>query len=421
MTARGALRLALYHDLPSGGAKRMLVEQVRRLRARGHRVDAFVPATADETFLPLAPHVDNLTILPRIAPPNREAMLRGRPSFGDLARWAAVFHDTRATDRRAAAAIDSGGYDLVLVHGSQWTQAPWLLRYLRTRSLYMCQEPLRAAHERGVVGPLLRVVLRQTLGRIDRVNCRAATVVAANSRYSAGRVEAIYGRPAHVIYPAVDAARFHPERGGAGDVLLTVGALHPLKGHDFLIRAIGDVPPENRLPLVIIADRARDREAARLQDLASRSGVALEVRYRVPDEELVTWYARARLVLYAAHREPFGLVPLEAMACGRPVLAVAEGGMLETIVDGRTGFHAPRDEPAFAWRILELLSDPNRCQAVARAGLRAAREQWTWERSVDAFEDLCHVAVGRSSSRYSLHAQYPAGAAGGLARARATP
>jgi glycosyltransferase involved in cell wall biosynthesis len=415
------LRLAVYHDLPSGGAKRMLVEQVRRLRARGHYIDAFLPATADEIFLPLAPHVEKLTMFPRMAAPNREAMLRGRPSPADLARWAAVFWDTRVADRRVAGAIDRGGYDLVLVHGSQWTQAPWLLRYVRTPTLYMCQEPLRAAYEPGIVGPLLRGLLRHTLGRIDRANCRAATTVAANSRYSAGRLEAIYGRAAHVIYPAVDATRFRPMRSGTGDVLLTVGALHPLKGHDFLIRAIGEVPTENRLPLVIIGDRARDREAARLQALAIRSGVALQLHYRVSDEELVAWYARARLVLYAAHREPFGLVPLEAMACGRPILAVAEGGTLETIVDGKTGFHAPRDEPAFAWRILELLADPDRCEAVARAGLGAARERWNWERSVDAFEQLCHETVRRSSSDYRFNAQFSAGTTGGVARARAMP
>jgi glycosyltransferase involved in cell wall biosynthesis len=413
------LRLAIYHDLPSGGAKRMLVEQVRRLRARGHLVHAFLPATADERFLPLAEYVDRLTTFPRLAPPNRDAALRGRPSPRDLARWAGVLWDTRATDRRIAASIDSGGYDLALVHASQWTQAPWLLRYLRTPSLYMCQEPLRAAYEPGIVAPLLRVVLRHTLGRIDCTNCRHATVVAANSRYSAGRIRAIYDRGAQVIYPAVDVTRFQPTGAGASDVLVTVGALHPLKAHDFLIRSIAELAPDRRLPLVIVSDRAREEESARLQALASELGVRLEFRYRVSDDELVEWYGRARLVLYAAYREPFGLVPLEAMACARPVLAVAEGGMLETIVDGQTGFHAPRDVQAFGTRLGELLADPERCERVGRAALSRTREQWTWERSVDAFEELCHASVGRSSSGYNLHTWPPGG--GALARARALP
>jgi glycosyltransferase involved in cell wall biosynthesis len=148
----------------------------------------------------------------------------------------------------------------------------------------------------------------------------------------AGRIGRYYGRPAEVIPPPVDTAFFTPGDGRPGTYDLVVSALAPYK----------------RLELVLEAYRGSGRplriagsgpEEARLRDLAPP-----EVSFlgRVADEELREQYRGCRAVLMPGV-EDFGIVPLEAMACGRPAVVFAEGGGVETVIHGKTGlhFHAP--------------------------------------------------------------------------------
>jgi glycosyltransferase involved in cell wall biosynthesis len=389
------LRIAVYHDLPSGGAKRALREQVRGLAARGHDVRLYLPSTADERFLPLADAAPLAASFARPPQPDRERALEGPPSPAAAARWLAYLAMVRRSEREAAQAVDAGGYDVALVAASQFTQAPWMLRWLRTPSLYYCQEPMRAAHEPRIAPPATRFAIRNTLGRVDRRNTREAAAVAVNSRFSAANVARIYGVRPHVNYLGVDAERFRPlPATGRGDYLLTVAALHPLKGLDFLIDAIGRIPAERRPPLRVVSDRAREAERARVERAAADAGVRVEFHFRVPEEELVRLYNGARLVVYAPYDEPFGFVPLEAMACARPVLGVAEGGIVETVAEGETGFLAPRDPDAFARRLAELLADPARTERVAAFGPEAVRTRWSWARSVAELEGLLEAVAG---------------------------
>ncbi len=390
------LRIAAFHDLPSGGAKRALQRQVRGLVALGHVVNVFVPSTADEQFLPLSDSASSVRTFRRPPAPDRERALEGRASVLDPARWLRYLALVRRTEREIGQEIDGGGYDLSLVAASQFTQAPWLLRRLLTPSLYYCQEPLRAAYEPRIAPPLTRFLIRQTLGRIDRANTQAATTVAVNSRFSANRIQEIYGRSVHVNYLGVDAERFRKLNLERGDFVLTVAALHPLKGLDFLIESLGLMPPEDRPPLVVVSDRAREAERKRVEEHAARSGVAITFRFRVSEEELVRLYNQTRLVLYAPYNEPFGFVPLEAMACGTPVLGVREGGIPETVVEGETGFLAERDPNHFATRIRELMAAPDRAEQVALRAQQIVRQQWTWERSVAELAELCEATASQA-------------------------
>ncbi|MGH7457701.1 MAG: glycosyltransferase [Longimicrobiaceae bacterium] len=84
----------------------------------------------------------------------------------------------------------------------------------------------------------------------------------------------------------------------------------------------------------------------------------------------------------APYNKPFGFVPLEAMACGRPVLGVREGGIPETVVEGKTGFLAERDPEHFAYRLIELLREPEKTAGVSRLAAEIVQERWSWEASI---------------------------------------
>lgn len=390
---RRRLRIAVFHDLPSGGAKRTVHAQVRGLVARGHEVGCFVTSTAEESLLPLRDVAHRVVTVPVPAPPDRERALAGQPTPGDVLRWARVLRGVGRAGRAVAAAVRADGFDLLLVHPSQFTQAPHVLSRASLPTVYYCHEVLRAAHEPGISGPLVRFAIRHTLGRIDRRNARSADVLVANSEYTAGRIQAVYGRSAVVAPPGVDLETFRPARAGRSDYVLSVGALHPLKGLDLAVDAVGAMRPGGRPPLIIVSDRRRQAEEDRIRERAERADVELEIRYRVSEDELVALYSAARAVVYTPHREPLGLVPLEAMACGTPVVAVAEGGIPETVVDGRTGRLVPRDADALAAALDALLEDAERADAMGRAARALVEAHWGWGTAVDRLEAILEMAV----------------------------
>jgi len=228
--------------------------------------------------------------------------------------------------------------------------------------------------------------------RDDRARVRAARLVLTNSAYTRRRVRAVYGRDAAVCYLGVAADRFDWQPGtdmqapAGGLRLLSVGALEAHKGFDFVVRALGRLPPVRRPALTIVGASGHPRMPTYLAGLAAAADVRLELRHRVSDAELATLYASSALFVFGARHEPFGLVLLEAMAAGLPVVAVAEGGVPEVVRDGATGLLTPRDEAAFAAAIARLLADEPLRRRLGEAGRAAARRDWTWMAAADRLE-----------------------------------
>ena len=139
------------------------------------------------------------------------------------------------------------------------------------------------------------------------------------------RIKRFYQRDSTVIYPPVDTERFQAA-SSPEDYFLIVSRLIPYKRIDIAIQAFNDLG----LPLFIIGE-GRDEER-----LKAMAGPKINFLGRLPDGQLTYYLARCRALVFPGH-EDFGLVPLEAMACGRPVIAYAGGGALETVVEGETG------------------------------------------------------------------------------------
>ncbi|RAP48958.1 MAG: glycosyl transferase, partial [Methanosphaera sp. rholeuAM74] len=138
--------------------------------------------------------------------------------------------------------------------------------------------------------------------------------------------------------------------------VLSVGTCIPPKGYDFLINSIAHIDKSQRPELVIIGNSSDEGWVNYLKNLANEKDVDLDILTMISDEELIRLYNKAKMVVYAPYLEPFGYVPLEAMACGTPVVAVKEGGIKETVIHNKTGLLTQRDEKAFARAITTLSS-----------------------------------------------------------------
>jgi glycosyltransferase involved in cell wall biosynthesis len=392
------MKIAIYHDLPSGGAKRALYEIARRLSA-SHTLDLFSLTSSEQEFGDIRPFCRRQELLP-FRPGRLLASPLGR--LNQLQRWRDLLRLERL-GRAAAAQIDAGGYDVAYVHPSMWTQAPAPLAFLRTPSLYQIQEPLRKWYEpplarpydnQGLarrldqVDPLIRLYGRRLVA-LDRRAVLAATRLVANSRFSAANIERAYGRPAALCYLGVDAERFRPLAGvERGPAVLSVGALRPSKGFDFLVEALGRLEPARRPPLWLVGNASDERERRYLEKLADQRGVSLRLETMVDEPTLIRRYNEAAATLYAPVREPFGFVPLEAMACATPLVGVAEGGVAETIEDGLTGLVAERRPDAFAAAVGRLLADGPLRRRLGAAGRERAQRCWSWEDTVAGIESL---------------------------------
>ena len=119
----------------------------------------------------------------------------------------------------------------------------------------------------------------------------------------------------------------------------------------------------------------------------------MEIESGLDDATLCSRYSQAAVVAVTAHHEPFGLVPLEAMACETPVIGVAEGGLCESIEDGVTGLLVPRNPEAVAIALDTLLNDPSLCRSMGGAGRAAVIDRWGWQRTAACLERQLQQAI----------------------------
>jgi glycosyltransferase involved in cell wall biosynthesis len=378
--------VALFHHLPlAGGAPRVLVEYVRH--APQHRFTVYTRQPEQQGLMRLP---DEVTVR-RFAPLDAANPVSRMVELWTLPRRGAAL----------ARAIDTAGHDVVFCQPSFLVQAPEVLPFLRTPALYYAPEPLRTVYEpppefgrdrslRARIAELGVDPYERRRRALDRRHIRAARHVMTHSRFTAVSLRGAYGVEADVVPLGVDASAFaaaaRPERER---FVLSVGALHPLKGHQFVIEAIATLPAP-RPPLVVIGDRGT--AGPELAALARDRGVELDVRRGVPQDELVALYSRAGVLACGQLREPFGLITLEGMAAGTPVVAVREGGFEETVRDGETGLLVDRDAVAFGRALATVLDDPALAGRLSAAG-RAEAARWTWEQTARGIDALLERAV----------------------------
>ena len=246
----------------------------------------------------------------------------------------------------------------------------------RTPHLCYCFTPMRYAWDQfdayfgpARVGAGVTRMFRWGLSAMARWDVATAGRVSryvAISQYVAGRIRRYYNRGASVVYPPVDTALFRSSGKPPGAHLLIVSALVPYKRIDLAIRACALAGA----PLRIVGTGP---ELARLRDAA---GPRVEFLGSLSDEQVRTAYQDAAAVLHPGI-EDFGIVPVEAQACGRPVIALAQGGACETVIDGSTGvLVAEPTDTAFAAAIDRVRRGQFDATAIRQHAVRFSRERF---------------------------------------------
>ncbi|MGW0775916.1 glycosyltransferase [Streptomyces sp. NPDC002835] len=382
LVSEHASPLAALGGADAGGQNVHVARLAGALADRGHRVTVYTRRDARDLpdLVPLRPGVDvrHVPAGPPEAIPKDE-LLPHMLGFGrHLAReWQTVPPD--------------------VVHSHFWMSGLASLHAVRESRLplvhtYHALGTVKRRHQRHAdTSPPARIACEKEVGvGCDRIiaTCRDEVRELAAMGLSAERVD--------VVPCGVDTDAFTPrgpaaERGAYRHRLIQVGRIVPRKGAAVSVTALTRLPG---VELLVVGGPPAGRldddpEVRRLRDLAHGLGVADRVRFTgaVAGEDVAPLLRSADVVLCPGDYEPFGIVPLEAMACGRPVVATAVGGQLDTVADPATGrLVPPRDPDALARAVADLLADPAAREACGEAGRRRVLGTYGWTKVAAATE-----------------------------------
>jgi glycosyltransferase involved in cell wall biosynthesis len=258
-----------------------------------------------------------------------------------------------------------------------------LLAYVNPNVAYYVHS-LRSRYLTGGSRPDL--ILRRAL---DRRAIRHDRRIIANSQFTAQKFQGLYQRDVtDLVYCGIDASLFAvPET--IGDHALYLGRLAPEKG---LERLLSWWEPLD-YPLHIVGSG----DPAYVQALKQQAGKQARFWEPVSGEAVAAAYQQCRFVVYLPFEEELGIVPLEAMGAGKPVIGSNEGGLKETVIPGKTGFLVDSAE-AFQAAARQLIASDDLCQTLGSAG-RAQAQAFTWERTAEQIECICaEMAEGRENA-----------------------
>lgn len=363
------MKIAFFHELNPGGARRVANEFANYL-SKKHNVDIYI---VDEE--------------------NREEKINSESAFFfkfKPKKWSGnnwkikLYKDTfeliklSSLHKKIAKRIDRMNYDVILVNPSKYTQAPFILKYLKTPSIYYCQEPLRIAYDPLAGIPQNLDLARYTYEKInrfirkiiDKSNLDRAKFYIAPSRYRAELFKKTYNKKADVVYCGVDTSFFSFSKKRRNVDILYIGSSNLIDGYDTFKNAISKLKSKVKITTLLYG------------------------KNWVDDKKLKEIYHTSKILLCTARKEGLGLSTLEGMSSGIVTIAVNEAGHRETVIDNETGFLLPRNALEIAKKIEWLLSHPTKYSKMSLNSRTIALKKWSWnERAKDLEKYIRRVLV----------------------------
>jgi glycosyltransferase involved in cell wall biosynthesis len=317
--------------------------------------------------------------------------------------------------------INRGGFDVLFANACVFFRVTSIAKHVQIPSAIYLGEPYRWLYEalprlpwaalpqqqggfwsprrwRDRVSDSIHVHALRLQTRQELENASAFHSILVNSLYSRESVLRAYGLESTVCYLGIDDRKFKPTGERVESFVMGLGGLAFEKGPDRAIRALGCVDADKRPELVWVGNFSNTDYQRQLYELAANCGVRLTVKVRVSDAELVSLLSRTAMLLYTSRLEPFGLAPLEANACGAPVVCIAEGGVRESMVHGRTGLVVAGDDSRELGRAIECLIDnPSFAQKLRETSVDHVRSSWSLNRAIDSLENALTELNGRTA------------------------
>lgn len=268
----------------------------------------------------------------------------------------------------------------------------------RFKHVWMCQEPSAFIHSKRWIKALPYSptgigarVFNPILKILDQKLAQYVDAVFTNSNFSRQLALAAYSYPGsqvRICYPGVDSSRFSPSATASKKELqfVTCARLTKFKNIDKILYALSEMKAKE-IKLIVIGD---GEEYPHLVELSQQLGLedAVVFRRSVSDSEMITTLQESRALIHAAEEEPFGLSPIEAMACGSPVIAIKGGGPAETVIHGETGYLCDSASPADLRAAINWITRHTERSESVQNLCRARAQQFSWQAATDSLEPI---------------------------------
>jgi glycosyltransferase involved in cell wall biosynthesis len=353
------MRIAFFHELHFGGARRVVYEYAKAY-SQDHEVDLYYVNDHKEK------EVDSIFSSSKLF------LFKFNLYLGDnfvLKLYKDFVEPIKLyfLHKKIAKIIDQGNYDFIFVHGSQFTHAPFILRFLKTPTAYFCQEPLRTAHDPVVISelnnlPLLKKIyeklIRESRRIIDSSNIKSADLVLSNCQYSNANIKKAYGIRSYVCYLGVDPKLFKPRNLKKKYDILFVGDPIKMEGYD----TFTDTVKLFKQPIKTYI-------------------VKSEQGKHMSDVMLAKKYCETKVVCVLGRFDPFSMIPWEAMSSEVPPVVINEGGPIEAVEDGITGLLVTRDPSKIKAAVQKLINNDTLRSDMGKQGRNSVIAKWNWDAS----------------------------------------
>lgn len=344
------MRIAVWHNLGSGGGKRALYNHVKALKVSGHYLEAWTTDINTPSYLPL----NDLIIEHR--KPLLRSFIKNNSLNNPLKREQRNIQLFEEHALECVKEINEIGFDILFAASCGFSYMPYISIYADIPKVVYLGEPFRWHHEAIPENPWIAPYNSIRIKKIKRLYfdylinyakrlrvkkeieaAKAFDRILVNSLYSRESVLRAYGLESNVCYLGLDDSVFYKKLNIKGNYVIGMGTISRTKGLHRAIEIVGSLPEEIRPELKWIANGTDNTYEKEVVLLALNHNVRLTFFKDITDEELKQLLSGAIVMIYASVLEPFGLAPLEANACGTYVVGIAEGGIRESIVDGENG------------------------------------------------------------------------------------
>ena len=359
------MKIAFFHELHAGGARRAANEFANYLR-KNNTVDLFIIDENQEA----RENIFYDKVYYYLFTPKK---WRGNNWPLRLYKDTLELFHLNSLHKKVAKKIDREKYDVVLVFPSKLTQAPFILKFLKTKTFYYAMEPLRIVYDPENKIPDGLNISRYLYERcnrlvrkvIDKSNINSADRIIAPSKFSAEFSSRVYKKIVDVAYLAMDASFFTASDKAKREVdLLFIGSKDRFDGYDFFKE---------------VMKKVKSKVNAREVLFEKEWLTSLQIR---------DLYRTTKILVATSYNELLGMIPLEAMGCGVVVLAVDEAGYRESIIDKKNGFLIKRDAKAFAEKIDYLLMHETLLKKMSQFARHNVSQLWDWENRGNELENL---------------------------------
>lgn len=328
--------------------------------------------------------------------------------------------------KRFISALSNNYFDIIIPQGFPVNYfCTCLKRQNFGKNIFFCHEPYRFFHEKKFISSIpivmrvLIIVLKLFYKKYDIIGGKRADSIICNSNFTKQRVRKIYDRDSEIVYPfpklllsnqGISEIRSELKIESEAPIIFTLGLSSYLKGARELMIIFKKVLEKNEDTILLIGGKISKENQKIIQKMKKKLKIPeknLVLCGFIPDEKLPEFYSAATITYYTAIDEAFGLIPVESMACGTPVIAF-EGGPSESIIHGKTGYIIKTyDYDDFCDKTFTLINNPSLWQRFSTAAKKHALSNCSFEKGFEEFYRLIKrpsqlkIRIARTSPHFN--------------------